>query len=56
MDLRFEEERPIFIQLAEQLEDGILAEFFRGKEPLDDRNFGTLQDESRTALKGINPR
>lgn len=56
MDLRFEEERPIFIQLAEQLEDGILAGVFPEETQIPSTTEISVRFKMNpaTALKGIN--
>jgi len=56
MDLRFEEERPIFIQLAEQLEDGILAGAFPEESQIPSTTEISVRFKMNpaTALKGIN--
>ena len=56
MDLRFEEERPIFIQLAEQLEDGILAGVFPEETQIPSTTEISVRSKMNpaTALKGIN--
>jgi DNA-binding transcriptional regulator YhcF (GntR family) len=56
MDLQFEEERPIFIQLAEQLEDGILAGAFPEESQIPSTTEISVRFKMNpaTALKGIN--
>ncbi|MDD4095003.1 MAG: GntR family transcriptional regulator [Oscillospiraceae bacterium] len=56
MDLRFEEERPIFIQLAEQLEDGILSGAFPEESQIPSTTEISVRFKMNpaTALKGIN--
>ncbi|MBN1892127.1 MAG: GntR family transcriptional regulator [Clostridiales bacterium] len=56
MELRFEEERPIFIQLAEQLEDGILSGAFPEETQIPSTTEISVKFKMNpaTALKGIN--
>jgi DNA-binding transcriptional regulator YhcF (GntR family) len=56
MDLRFEEERPIFIQLSEQLEDGILSGAFPEETQIPSTTEISVRFKMNpaTALKGIN--
>ena len=56
MDLQFEEERPIFVQLAEQLEDGILAGAFPEESQIPSTTEISVRFKMNpaTALKGIN--
>lgn len=56
MKLEFEEERPIFIQIAEGIEDAILSQAFpeEGQIPSITEFSVTYQINPATALKGIN--
>lgn len=56
MELKFEEERPIFIQIAEGIEDGILSGAFpEGSQIPSITEFSVnYQINPATALKGIN--
>ncbi|MDD3959338.1 MAG: GntR family transcriptional regulator [Clostridiaceae bacterium] len=56
MELRFEEERPIFLQLAEQLEDGILSGAFPEESQIPSTTEISVRFKMNpaTALKGIN--
>lgn len=56
MDLRFEEERPIFIQLSEQIEDGILSGAFPEETQIPSTTEISVRFKMNpaTALKGIN--
>ena len=54
--MRFQEEKPLFLQLAEQLEDGILSGAYpEGSQvPSITEYAATYQINPATALKGIN--
>lgn len=54
--MRFDDEKPIFLQLAEQLEDGILSGVYPegGQIPSITEYAATCKINPATALKGVN--